>query len=307
MICFIHSYKLNTKLLMNNIELKIEDFDHYRSIYYFISHYYSKNLDCIFYGANQCLFLCNDIIYKISFNESSQVINYKTANFGNVYFSQKLHTGHTLYGLEFIKNMLTKKNIFDQNMNPFILFYSLTIDYLSALSVIHHHKKIHSNIKPINLMINGNIGKLVGLEDLVDIVDYTTFYYYTSGSVGYLAPERHKYFKETGFFGMTSISSDIWELFYCLLCILDLVDTDEFFYLLYFNDCLLEYYLLNRFIKVFSIDLSSDIIGLVSTYVKLLLVGLSVLPIKRKSTDYYLEKLIGYRNIVNDKSISRLS
>jgi serine/threonine protein kinase len=169
---------------------------------------------------------------------------------------------------------------------------------MNAISILHKNRKIHSNIKPFNLMINNNIGKLVGLDDLVDIVHKETYYFYTAGSIDYLAPERFKYFKDTGFFGMTSIYSDIWELLFSILCLIDVIDVDEFFYLLYNNDNLLEYYLLNRFVKIFRLEYTNTIMTLVSKYVNLCVIGLDINPLKRKKTNYYLEKLIGYRNIV---------
>jgi serine/threonine protein kinase len=298
MFCFVHRYKLDTSLLINNNEFLIEDNLHYKSIYYLIRYYYSKSLRCIFYGTNQCLFRSDDYIYKIEFKESSKIHNYKSSNFGQIYSIIKLDTGHTVYRLEYIKNMLTKNIVFfDKDIEPFILLYSLTIDYMNALSILHNDKHIHSNIKPINLMINNGIGKLVGLDDIVEIVDKNIYYYYTSGSIDYLAPERFEYFKETGFFGMTSIYSDIWELFYSLLCIIEVVNNDEFFYLLYTNYDLLEFYLINRFVKVFSLGPNSSIMTLLSKYVSLLCLGLYVIPVKRNNADYYLEKLIGYRNI----------
>lgn len=298
MFCFVHRYKLDTRLLINNNDFLIENALHYKSIYYLIGYYYSKSLICIFYGTNQCLFRSDDYIYKIEFNESSTIHNYKSINFGQIYSIIKLDTGHTMYRLEYIKKMLTKNILFfDNDIEPFILLYSLTIDYMNALSIVHKNNHIHSNIKPINLMINNGIGKLVGLDDIVEILDKNIYYYYTSGSVDYLAPERFEYFKETGFFGMTSIYSDIWELFYSLLCIIEVVNNDEFFYLIYNNYDLLEFYLINRFVKVFSLEPNSSIMPLLSKYVGILCLGLYVMPVKRNNADYYLEKLIGYRNI----------
>lgn len=284
---------------MNKTLLLIEHPTHFKSIYYLLNRYYSKSLECIFYGYNQCLFRSNDIVYKISFHDKSIIYNFGSIHFGKVYEMIQLENGHTLFILEYIKNMLTNEYIFSSNkVVPFILLYSVTIDYLSAISILHNYGKIHSNIKPLNLMINNNVGKLVGLDDLVEIVPKETYYFCTSGSIDYLAPERFKYFKEVGFFGMTSVYSDIWELFYSILCIIDVIDVDEFFYLLYHNDNLLEYYLLNRFVKIFRMEYTNPLIYLVSKYVSLCVIGLEVNPIKRKKANYYLEKLIGYRNIV---------
>ena len=299
MLSLIHKYKICTYLFMNGSTFLIKDYSHYRSIYYVLSRYCCKSLECIFYGTNQCLFRSNDILYKISFNKNSDIDNFRCNNFGVVYDVIKLENGHMLYILEFIKNMLSSELIV-KNMiiEPFILLYSLTIDYLTALSVLHKNNKIHCNVKPLNLMINNNIGKLVGLDDLVDIVPKDVYYYFTSGSIEYLAPERYKYFKQNGFFGMTSIYSDIWELFYSILCIIDVIDVDEFFYLLYNNDSLLEFYILNRVVKVFHLELSNTIMVLVSKYVNLCILGLSMCPLERNNANYYLEKLIGYRNIV---------
>jgi len=299
MLSFIHRYKKNTYLLINSSYLLIEDPCHYKSIYDLFSKYYTKSLECIFYGTNVCLFRSNDIVYKISFHENSLSYNFKSNNFGIVYDCIKLKNGHTLSILEFIKNMLTNQYIFSNNkVDPFILFYSLTIDYMNAISILHKNQKIHSNIKPLNLMINNNIGKLVGLDDLVDIIPKQTYYFYTSGSVEYLAPERFKYFKDTGFFGMTSIYSDIWELLFSILCIINVIESDEFFFLLYNNQNLLEYYLLNRFVKIFRLEYTNTIMVLVSKFVSLCVIGLHINPIKRKKANYYLEKLIGYKNIV---------
>ena len=297
MLSFIHRYKKNTYLLINNSLFLIEDNSHFKSIYYLLSKYYSKSLECIFYGSNQCLFRSNDIVYKISFHENGLIYNFKSINFGIVYDIFQLENGHTLCILEFIKNMFTRVSIFNNNVEPFILFYSLTIDYMNAISILHKNRKIHCNIRPLNLMINNNIGKLVGLDDLVEIVPKETYYFYTSGSIDYLAPERFKYFKDTGFFGMSSIYSDIWELLYSILCIIDVIDVDEFFYLLYNNDSLLEYYLLNRFVKIFKLEYTNNLMVLVSKFVSLCVIGLNVNPLKRKKANYYLEKLIGYRNI----------
>ncbi len=164
--------------------------------------YYVKSLECIFYGSNQCLFRSDDKIYKISFHENSPIYNFKSINFGIIYDCIKLENGHRLYILEYIKYMFNNEIIFTiKNVEPFILLFSLTIDYMSALSILHKNNKIHCNIKPLNLMINNYIGKLVGLDDVVGILPKETYYYFTSGCIEYLAPERFKYFKDTGFFG----------------------------------------------------------------------------------------------------------
>jgi hypothetical protein len=86
-------------------------------------------------------------------------------------------------------------------------------------------------------------------------------------------------------------------LIYSILCVIDIIDEDEFFYLLYNNNNLLEYYLLNCFVKVFRLEYSSVIMVLVSKYVSLCVIGLSICPLHRNSANYYLEKLVGYRNI----------
>ena len=83
-------------------------------------------------------------------------------------------------------------------------------------------------------------GKLVCLEDIIKIEPKQLEYFNTGGSINYLAPERYQYFEDHGFFGKTSIKSDIWELIYCILYVIDVIIIDEFFDLLYNNFEILE-------------------------------------------------------------------
>ena len=314
MICF-QTKKGKRTFIIDNKYYKIHNQEQFKVLLFLFNHFCGlkriniKNLKVIFYGIFHMLLRYKNYLIKITYNDMTNIdeqfmLSQKTPSFGMIYDIFIIPDTNTkIIMLEYISNLLEKSTILNQK-SPFIFLYSLTIDYLKGLSVLHNSEYIHSSIKPIHLMVSFSEdiskkyqGKLIGLDDIIKTDKNVLLYHNTSGAINYLAPERYEYFEKNGFFGNTSFQSDIWELFYSILTIIDVIIVDEFFDLLYNNFNILESYLLNKIVKVFHIEWNNPILRLVDKYIKTIVRGLRLKD--RPRVDWYIEQLIGYKNIID--------
>jgi len=316
MICFQYNTILDKHyLIINNTNYPIYNYSHYKKILYLFSNFCSlkklelRSLKVIFFGLFHILFIdkqTNQLV-KLIYDDMTNIeeqfyLSKKSSSFGEIYDIFIIpETNAKIIIMENISAILSKNLIFKQKY-PFIFLYSITLDYLNGLSVLHENGFIHSSIKPIQLLVSFNDieyrnfqGKLVGLDDIIKTEPSIEYYYNTSGSINFLAPERYEYFENYGFFGKTSYQSDIWELFFSILNVIDIIVLDEFLDLLMNNFEILESYLMNRLVKCFKIDNSSELLLLVEKYIKVLVVGLRIK--NRPPIKWYIEKLLGYKNL----------
>ena len=310
MICFQNTLEGKT-LIINHKEYKIYNQEHYKQLLFLFDKYCSikainiKKLAVIFHGMFHILFRYQDILIKLVYNDFSNIedqyiLSQKSTNFGKIHEIFTIpNTNSKIITFEYISNLFDSSTIFNQKC-PFIFLYSMTIDYLKSLNSLHKSGYIHSSIKPIYLMVSigdKTLGKLVGLDDITKVEKDIVYYYNTSGAINYLAPERYEYFENYGFFGMTSFQSDIWELFFSILNILDIIILNEFLELYYNNFEILESYLLNKIVKRFSIDTNNILIGLADKYIKTVVQGLKLKG--RPDIEWYIHQLIGYKEIID--------
>ena len=287
MICF--QYAIDNRIfIIDNTHIPILNREQYTIFYHFISYFCAfkkinpNSFRVVFFSLFHLLILFeNRLLFKIIYEDLSNIeeqyfLSQKSIHLGRIYDIYIVpRTNSKIITMEYISNILSKPLIFKQE-HPFIFLYSLTVDYLKALLVLHQNNYIHSSLRHISFMVHflggekKYCGKLVGLEDIIRVEDNKKIYNDTGGSINHLAPERYSYFEENGFFGMTSQQSDIWELFFCMLSIIDVIVVGEFFELLNNNFDILESYLFNKVVKRFNISWSQDcsLLSLVDKYVK---------------------------------------
>jgi len=270
---------------------KIIDYDDFHILFHSIS---CLNLQIYKYN---CF-----LIVKIFLNETDYYNNtndlihlelsYKSKFIGQLYkvgaitFKNKI-IKYNVY--EFIDHMFNDDFI---NTLNFIDFYGIIIDYIKALDTIHNSGFIHSNIKPIQLMVNkSKIGKLIGFDDIISIEKGKFNYHNTSGSIEFLANERFIYFIDNGFIGNTSISSDLWELYYSILVACNITNNKEELEDIYKNGGVV-YFLIDKLSKRFNLLYSDSQFTLLRKMAKIFEIGLNQNPIHRKDTKYHLNILL---------------
>ena len=298
----------NFTFYYRNIEYQLSNYNQYRILYIFLKNYIIckkislEFLKIIFLSSFQCIFLYrNETIYKLSFDQLTNLYEQYNVSVDNTYLGRTFsilpiyNIGYIVES-EYIPYMLGFNIFLKLEGEPFIVFYSLTLDYLKAILFLHKKGYLHSSLKPIQYMVdNLGRGKIVGLENIIAIEANKTFYENTGGSVKYLAPERYRYFLQNGFFGMTSKASDTWELIYSILCSLDIINQDEFIDILKNNQDLLESYLLNHIINKFGLSWGSDIFGFVHNYCYVISKGLQYDIDQRWYIDKIILHLLGYK------------
>ena len=207
-------------------------------------------------------------------------------NIGQIVFKNRI-IRYNIY--EYIDYMFNNEFI---DKIHFIDFYSIIIDYIKALDTLHHSGFIHSNIKPIQLMVNkSKIGKLIGFDDIISIEKDIFYYHNTSGSIDFIAYERFTYFLENGFIGNTSISSDIWELYLSILFACNIINNKEELEDIYTNGGLV-YFLIDKLSKRFKLLYSDNQFILLKKLAYIFEIGLHKNPIDRKNTQYHLQYLL---------------
>lgn len=308
MLLIVHKLNKNYNITYNNISIllntkysflcflaflnkKIIDYDDYHILFH--------SIDCLnleIYN-NHCflilkIFLTNNHrlnnvqdLYHLQISKKSKYI-------GNLYnVSDITYKNQTIkYNVyEFIDNMF---NIEFINKIKFIDFYNITIDYLKAMNTIHSEGFIHSNIKPIQLMVNkSKIGKLIGFDDLICIEKNNTFYNNTSGSIDFLSHERLSYFIDNGFIGNTSIYSDLWELYYSILYASNIIIDREEFDNIYNNGSFI-YFFIEKLSKQFNLNYSDSEFILLVKLSKIFDMGLEKNPLLRNRASFHLNILL---------------
>ena len=274
---------------------KIIDYDDFHILFHSISclniqiyNYHRFLIVKIFLNETDYYNNSNDLIH-LGLSQKSKFIG-QLYNIGSITFKNKI-IKYNVY--EFIDHMFN--NDFISKLN-FIDFYGIIIDYIKALDTIHNSGFIHSNINPIQLMVNkSKIGKLIGFDDIISIENDRFNYHNTSGSIDFLAYERLSYFIDNGFIGNTSISSDLWELYYSILVACNITNNKEELEDLYKNGGLV-YFLIDKLSKRFKILYSDSQFALLKKLAKIFEIGLNQNPIYRKNTKYHLNILLN--NIV---------
>ena len=190
---------------------------------------------------------------------------------------------------EYIDNMFN--NDFIDTLH-FIEFYSIIVDYLKAVDVLHKSGYIHSNIKPIQLMVNKyKIGKLIGFDDIISIENNMFYYHNTSGCIDCMAYERFAYFMDNGFIGNTSISSDLWEFYYSILVCCDIISNRDEFENIYNNGKLM-YFLIDKLSKRFKLSYMDNKFKLLHKLATIIEIGLGKNPILRRDAEYHIRILV---------------
>jgi serine/threonine protein kinase len=270
---------------------KIIDYDDFHILFHSISclnlqiyNYHRFLIVKIFINETNYYNNSNDLIH-LGLSHKSKFIG-QLYNVGSITFKNRI-IKYNIY--EFIDHMFN--NDFIDKLN-FIDFYGIIIDYIKALDTIHNSGFIHSNIKPIQLMVNKlKIGKLIGFDDIISIENDRFNYHNTSGSIDFLAYERLSYFIENGFIGNTSISSDLWELYYSILVACNITNNKEELEDLYKNGGLV-YFLIDKLSKRFKLLYSDSQFALLKKIAKIFEIGLNLNPIHRKNTNYHLNILL---------------
>lgn len=242
------------------------------------------------------------LILKIFLNDNDIFNNF--IDIVHLHLSKKSKFIGQLYNIGQInyKNKIIRYNIYEyidymfnyefiNNIN-FIDFYSIILDYIKALNILHNCGFIHSNVKPIQLMVNKTkIGKLIGFDDIISIENDIFYYHNTSGSIDYIAYERFAYFMENGFIGNTSIASDLWELYYSILVACNVISNKEELEDIYNNGGLV-YFLIDKLSKRFNLLYSDNQFSLLKKLANIFEIGLHKNPHHRKNTKYHLDNLL---------------
>jgi serine/threonine protein kinase len=265
---------------------KIIDYDDFHILFH--------SLNCLNLQIyiNHCFFIIkiflNKDIYNNLFDKAHLELSKKSKfigqlhNIGEIIFKNEI-IRYNIY--EYIDYMFN--NEFIDRIN-FIDFYSIIIDYIKALDTLHYSGFIHSNIKPIQFMVNkSKIGKLIGFDDLISIENDIFYYHNTSGSIDFIAYERFTYFIKNGFIGNTSISSDIWELYYSILIACNILFNKEELEDICNNGGLI-YFLIDKLSKRFKILYTDNQFILLKKLAYIFEIGLHKNPFERKNTQYHL-------------------
>lgn len=308
MILIVHNYNKNYTITYNNISIllntkysficflaflnkKIIDFDDYHILFQSIS---CLNLELY---SNHCFVILKLFLNNThNFNNLNDIyhlqLSKKTKFIGNLYTIGEITYNNQIikYNVyEFIDNMFNIEYI---NNIKFIDFYSIIIDYLKAIDTIHTERFIHSNIKPIQLMVNkSKVGKLIGFDDIIAIEKDKIFYNNTSGCIEFLANERFTYFINNGFIGNTSIYSDLWELYYSILYTINIINDREDYNNI-FNNGNIIYFFVDKLSKLFNINYSDTEFFYIVKLSKIFEIGLNNNPLLRNNASYHISIIL---------------
>ena len=314
MTTIIHRLYKNYEITHNSVNITLDTNYAFMCFYAFINkkiidyddfHILFHSINCIniqLYHNHQF------IILKIFINDTNNIYN----NIDLIHYElskksksigQLIDISHVLFKnksiryniYEYIDNMFNIQ--FIKTLN-FIEFYSIIIDYLKAIDVIHKSGYIHCNIKPIQLMVNKyKIGKLIGFDDIISIENNMFYYHNTSGSIDCMAYERFAYFMNNGFIGNTSICSDIWELYYSILVSCDIISNREELENIYNNGGLV-YFLIDKLSKQFKLSYTDNKFWLLHKLATIIEIALGKNPILRKDATNHINILLHNSQII---------